>query len=58
MTKLKKIKKWGSRARKQADRAEAAAERAEAAVRRLTEATGEDHREGSRPPVYTAPRVD
>ncbi|MGH3625447.1 MAG: hypothetical protein ACRDQ5_27330 [Sciscionella sp.] len=40
MAKVKKMKKWGSRARLYAEQAEAAADRAEAALRRIAELTG------------------
>lgn len=54
--KPKKIKKWGSRARRHADRAEAAAERAEAALTRISEIAGSDPDERRRSTVYTSPR--
>ncbi|MEC3980928.1 hypothetical protein [Amycolatopsis sp. H20-H5] len=61
MVKLKKIKKWGSRARQHAERAEAAAERAEAALSAIEKLAGEPPAQRAKngkahKPAYTAPQ--
>jgi hypothetical protein len=66
VAKVKKMKKWGSRARLYAEQAEAAADRAEAALRRIAELTapgspagdagGGDAATPRHSPAYTSPR--
>jgi hypothetical protein len=70
MAKLKRIKKWGSRARLHAERAEAAADRAEVALHRIIDLTSHvapgsaagdvaerDPSDAARwSPAYTSPR--